>query len=245
MSKIYQALERIERVGADEVVVRAASANGEAHHHLPDASEYERLGGRVVQARTAAPFKTLLITAPDHGEGASTVALGLARALAERAGLSVLLVDANLRNPALAERLEVEGPAGLAEVLTGEASAASAIADVDVDGANLRLLAAGAAPVGAARLFGGERFERLLGELADMADVVVFDGAPVLPYADALTVASKVDRVILVTQADRTQRGHLERAKSELENVGGTILGVVLNRKASHAPPWLQRRLNL
>jgi Mrp family chromosome partitioning ATPase len=67
----------------------------------------------------------------------------------------------------------------------------------------------------------------------------------VLPYADALTLASKVDRVILVTQADRTQRGHLERAKSELENAGGTILGVVLNRKASHAPPWLQRRLNL
>ncbi len=74
---------------------------------------------------------------------------------------------------------------------------------------------------------------------------MILDAPPVMPYADALTLASKVDRVVLVTHAEHTQRGHLERAKDELDKSGAAILGVVLNRKASHAPPWLQRRLNL
>jgi len=243
MSKIYQALEGVERRPAASVVHLASEADGSSDHPLTDTGEYERLGSRIVHARSSAPFKTLMITSPDHGEGTSTVAAGLARILAERAGLRMLLVEANFRSPALAERLHVEAAAGFAGALAGQASLDGTVAKTGTP--NLALVPAGLAAAGSARLLSGPRFAVLLDELAAMGDLVILDAPPVLPYADALTLASKVDRVILVTQADRTQRGHLERAKDELDKAGATILGVVLNRKASHAPPWLQRRFNL
>ncbi len=243
MSKIYQALEGVERGRAATVVERASAAGGLSDHPLSDAVEYERLASRIVHARSSAPFKTLMVASPDHGEGTSTVAVGLALTLAQRSGLRVLLVDANFRSPALAKRLHVEAAGGFAGALAGQASLDGRLAETDTP--NLALVPAGLAAAGSARLLSGPRFAVLLDELAAMGDLIIFDAPPVLPYADALTLASKVDRVILVTQTDRTQRGHLERAKDELDKAGATILGVVLNRKTSHAPPWLQRRFNL
>jgi capsular exopolysaccharide synthesis family protein len=240
MSKIYQALERVEpRVTA--VLDPAPVAEGDGRHVVPDASEYERLASRIVHERSGSAFKTVLIASPDHGEGTSTVAAGLAVALAQRTGLRILLVEANFRTPGLAERLGVSADVGFGGALAGDVSLDSAT--VESHTPNLTVLPAGAD--GSARLLDGPRVGFLMSELADKSDVVVIDAPPVLPYADALSLASKVDRVVLVTQADRTQRGRLERAKDELEKAGAVILGVVLNRKTSHAPPWLQRRLNL
>jgi len=248
MSKVYRALERAEGQRAKAAPKappvlddpREGNANGRGPS---DVGEYERLGTAILHARAAAPFKTVMVASPDHGEGTSTVAEGLALTLAERGRLSVLLVDANLRSPAADETIHAEPVAGLTEVLAGETSIEAVIEDTETP--NLRFVAAGGAVHGSARLLDTARLPALLAELATKNDVVIFDAPPVLPYADALTLASKVDRVILVTQAERTQRGHLERAKDELEQCGATILGVVLNRKASHAPPWLRRCFNL
>jgi capsular exopolysaccharide synthesis family protein len=245
MSKVYQALERAERqrAKAPAVLGEPRESNGHAPRGPSDIGDYERLGSKILHARAAARFKTIMVASPDHGEGTSTVAEGLALTLAERGRLSVLLVDANFRSSGLDEMLDVAPSPGLTEALAGAATVDAVIATTGTP--NLRLVTAGGAVDGSARLLDTARLPALLGELAERSDVVIFDAPPVLPYADALTLASKVDRVILVTQAERTQRGHLERAKDELEKSGATILGVVLNRKASHAPPWLQRCFNL
>jgi len=249
MSKVYQALERAEGQRGQAmsrppaVLADPRAANGNGHRGPSDAGEYERLGSRILHALAAAPFKTVMIASPDHGEGTTTVAEGLALALAERGRLNVLLVDANFRSPALGEMFHAEPVAGLSEALAGEAAIDGVIAETGTP--NLRFIPAGGMLDGPARLLDTPRLPTLLGDLGEKSDVVIFDAAPILPYADTLTLSSKVDRVILVTQAERTQRGHLERAKDELEKSGATILGVVLNRKASHAPPWLQRRFNL
>lgn len=240
MSKIYQALERVEpRTTA--VLDEGPSADPDTRHAAPDASEYERLASRIVHERSSSSFNTLLIASPDHGEGTSTVAMGLAVALAQRARLRVMLLEANFRSPVLGARFGVDADRGFAEALAGSMSPDAAIAETGTP--NLTVMLAGAGV--SARLLNRPQVAHVLGELAARTDIVVVDGPPVLPYADALSLASRVDRVILVTQADRTQRGRLERAKDELENAGAVILGVVLNRKTSHAPPWLQRRFNL
>ena len=159
-------------------------------------------------------------------------------------GLRVLLVDANFRSPGLADLLVGEEPrAGLAEALAGSADVEAIIAESRVPG--LRVVTAGAVDSESPRLLQTSRLASLMSRLAESADVVILDAPPVMPYADALALASRVDRVVLVTQAEHTQRGHLERAKEELDKSGAAILGVVLNRTASHAPSWLQRRLNL
>jgi capsular exopolysaccharide synthesis family protein len=184
----------------------------------------------------------MMIASPHHGEGTSTVAVGLARILAGR--VRVLLVDANFRSPALTDLLLDAAPgAGLVEALAGPADVETIITETDAPG--LRLVAAGAVDSESPRLLQSSRLATLLSQLGATADMVILDAPPVMPYADALTLASRVDRVVLVTHAEHTQRGHLERVKEELDKSGAVILGVVLNRTASHAPSWLQRRLNL
>ena len=245
MSRVFQALERTEglRRRKTSAILDAPQQDNRSRHPSPsDTGEFERLAGAILQARSAAPFTTMMIASPHHGEGTSTVAVGLARILAGR--LRVLLVDANFRSPGLTDLLlEAEPRAGLAEALAGAADVETIIAETNVPG--LRLVAAGAVDSESPRLLQTSRLAPLMSRLAETADLVILDAPPVMPYADALTLASRVERVVLVTQAEHTQRGHLERAKEELDKSGTAILGVVLNRTASHAPSWLQRRLNL
>lgn len=243
MSKVFQALERVEglrRRSAADVLAPRKRADGTSRPDSSDPAEYERLCAAILQARIAAPFKTMMVASPDHGEGGSTVAVGLAKALAAR--LRVVLVDANFRSPVLAERFHVEPALGLADVLSNLATVEAALTRTAI--ANLRLLGAGTATDQTFRQV-RSGLPALIRQLAEASDVVIFDAPPVLPYADALILASQAERVVLVTHAERTQRGDLERAKDELERSGAAILGVVLNRKTSHAPPWLQRYLNL
>src|SRR5262249_33537610 len=247
MSKIYRARERVERHGggggAAVLSPPEPPADSSSRHTAPDTPEYERLATAIAHAKVAATFKSIMVASPAHGEGTSTVAAGLALSLARRGEQVVVLVEANFRSPVLGAMLHVEPSAGLAEVLAGQVSLGEAVVPTAAPG--VRLLAAGAPTVSSARLLESTRFTAVLEDLGSTADVIVVDAPPVLPYADALTVASRVDRVVVVTQADRTQRGHLERSKEELEKSGATILGVVLNRKSSHAPPWITRRFNL
>jgi len=246
MSKIYRALERVEehRGGGGAAVLSHPGPSADSSRHTaPETPEYERLATAIAHAKVTSTFKSIMIASPDHGEGTSTVAAGLALSLARRGEQVVVLVEANFRSPVLGAMLHVEPSAGLAEVLAGQTSLAEAVVPTDATG--VRLLAAGTPSASSARLLESARFTAVLEDLGSTADVIVVDGPPVLPYADALTIASKVDRVVVVTQADRTQRGHLERSKEELEKSGATILGVVLNRKSSHAPPWITRRFNL
>jgi capsular exopolysaccharide synthesis family protein len=242
MSRVFQALEQTEGLRSSAILDAPQRHNRFGQPSPSDTGQFERLASTILQARTVAPFTTMMIASPHHGEGTSTVALGLARVLAGR--LRVLLVDANFRSPGLTDlRPEAEPRAGLVEALAGSADVETIITETGVP--DLRLVAAGAVDSESPRLLQTSRLAPLMAQLAETADLVILDAPPVMPYADALTLASTVERVVLVTQAEHTQRGHLERAKEELDKSGTAILGVVLNRTASHAPSWLQRRLNL
>jgi capsular exopolysaccharide synthesis family protein len=183
-----------------------------------------------------------MVASPAHGEGASTIVSRLALALAGLGHPRVLVVDANFRRPRLHEVFHVEETGGLAELIAGEVALDAVTRDIGTP--NLRLVTAGRQLEGTAQLLAAPRLGEVLGELGRAHDITILDAPPVLPYADALALASLVDRVVLVTQAGHTGRGHLERATAELVRSGATILGVVLNRTSSHAPPWLDRRFS-
>jgi len=241
MSRVFQALEQTEGLRSSAILDAPQRHNRFGQPSPSDTGQFERLASAIVQARTVAPFATMMIASPHHGEGTSTVALGLARVLAGR--LRVLLVDANFRSPGLTDQLEARPRAGLVEALAAPADVEAIITEVGIPG--LRVVTAGAVDSESPRLLQTPRLASLMAQLAETADLVILDAPPVMPYADALTLGSRVERVVLVTRAEHTQRGHLERAKEELDKSGAAILGVVLNRTASHAPSWLQRRLNL
>jgi capsular exopolysaccharide synthesis family protein len=169
----------------------------------------------------------LSITSSLAGEGKSTVSSNLALALAQT-GARVLLVDADLRRPTIAGLLGVEGSVGLTTVLAGQAPLADVVQPWGEEG--LHVLPSGALPPNPAELLGSPVMSRLVEQMRERYDYVVFDSAPLLPVADAVVLSRLVDGTVLVVQAGRVRTGQVAQALSNLDQVSAPVLGLVVNR---------------
>jgi capsular exopolysaccharide synthesis family protein len=173
-------------------------------------------------------WKLVQVTSPVQGEGKTTTVTNLAIMLAE-AGRRTLLVDADLRRPQLHEYFGLQPGSGLTNVLLGEVTLEDAVQKVK-DLPQLRLLASGPIPPNPAELITGDAMGRLLAELRSAnAEAVLFDTPPVLPVADALALAPRVDATLVVVQAGRTRAKGLGQALERLEQVNAHVSGLVLN----------------
>jgi len=171
-------------------------------------------------------MRSLLITSPKPEDGRTTIAANLAASLAI-AGRRVLLVDANLRRPALHRIYPQIGATGLTNILIGEARFADCVHKTDL--ANLDVIGSGPVPPNPAELLGGELCSKFIAEVQAVYDHVLFDSSPVLLASDATVLATRVDGTILVYRAKDNSRGVANRARSLLEHVGAHIFGAVLN----------------
>jgi len=137
-----------------------------------------------------------------------------------------------LRHPSLHELFGVPNERGLATLLEGQdalsAPPLATVAGVD----HLQLLTSGPAPLDPAARLGSKRMEEVLAALQKRADLVLIDAPPVLAATDATALGMKADGVLLIVQAGRTSREHLEQAKEKLEKAHVHIVGVAL----THAP---------
>jgi len=193
------------------------------------AAAFERLATNVAFARPDGAAKLLMLASPLPGEGKTTVSLNLAMTLA-RAGRRVLLVDADLRRARLHTLLGVARSPGLCDLLRTEVSASSACQQVAIGGAaRLSVLSAGAPPSDPASLFALASARRVLTDLGDNFDVVVFDTSPINVVTDAALLASLVDAVILVARSGVTTPEDLSFAMEQLRHVGAPVIGTVLN----------------
>jgi succinoglycan biosynthesis transport protein ExoP len=188
------------------------------------------------------PLRTILVTSALPGEGKTTIAINLAVSLA-RSGQRVLLVDADLHNPTIHERLGLENSTGLSLCLVGSEKSIP-VTQLSAE-PNLAVLTAGPKPPNPAELLGKGRMQRLLGTLvagqqehsdAEPAmDVVVIDTPPAAAYTDAAVLASQADGTILVVDGAKAREGPVLRAKGALARIDARLIGIVLNRAAS---PW-------
>jgi capsular exopolysaccharide synthesis family protein len=173
--------------------------------------------------------RCLLVTSPDAGEGKTTVAVNLARALIA-GGERVILIDADLRRPAAGRQLGLEDPAyGLSTALVSSPPLSDVLVDVEPRG-SLRLLPTGPTPPNPADLLRTRRMYDLLDEARSMVDVVIVDAAPLLPVSDtrALLDLPNVDGVLMVARAFSTRRDRATAARRVLEQSERPVLGVVL-----------------
>lgn len=170
-------------------------------------------------------LRTVLVTSATPDEGKSTTAANLAMAMA-LAGERVILIDADLRRAGMAALLGIERSAGLTSLILGRAS----IQDVlQPYGKGLQVLATGPLPPNPSEILGSQVFNRLLAEVGDLADIVIIDAPPILPVADAVTLAVQVDAVVLVARYGSTQRHAATEARRRLDAVGARIIGFVYN----------------
>jgi len=217
----------------------------EAEPHSPQAETFRMLRTNLqflgVPAGGSADrgVQVVAVTSSLQAEGKSTVAANLAAALAET-GARVLLVDADLRRPAVADLLRIEGAAGLTDVLIGRASVADVVQEWGSRG--LRVLASGRIPPNPAELLGSPAMRSLLEELRSDHDYVIIDTAPLLPVADAAILSRSVDGTLVLANVTRVRRWQLAESLQTLEQVNGRVLGLVMNQVTRPASAYVYER---
>jgi receptor protein-tyrosine kinase len=158
------------------------------------------------------------------GEGKSSIVDGLAHA-AVRGGMSVLLIDGDVRTGSLSERLGQAGAPGLTSVVVGAVEPDDAIVDLQ---AGLSFLPAGPTPPNPPSLLSSGRARGLLEELRSRYALIIIDSPPVAHLADAAILAAASDGVVVVARVGVTERAHIPAAVATLRQVPTPLVGIVL-----------------
>ena len=182
--------------------------------------------------------RTILVTSSHSEDGKTTVAWYLASAAAA-GGLSVALVEADMRRPRIAERYGLRPGPGLAEVLGGTASVADALQgipptedgdEMDAAANRLQTLVAGTPSVDSWVLMQSGVMDRALKILQQRHDLVVVDTPPIPYVADAVSLLQSVDGVVVVASMSSTKGPEAARLRDQLATFEAPVLGVVANR---------------
>lgn len=179
--------------------------------------------------------KSLLLTSARPGEGKSTTAFAVALNLS-RVGKRVLLVDGDLRNPSMHRVLEIENTQGMSNFLSGAVEMTGVVRKTAYS--TLDFIPCGPLPPNPAELWAGDRVQDLLDQSLAVYDHIVIDGPPVLGFADAPILYSKVEGTLFVLESRATGRRQAIGALRRLSMGRGRVLGAVLTKfradKARH-----------
>ena len=197
----------------------AATAPGSAA-----AEHYRLLRTRLEGKENGRRTQLLLITSPRMGDGKTTTSGNLALTMAQEFHQRVVLVEADLRRPTLADLFGLPAGPGLVDVLLGGASIDSAL--VQIPGQQLYLLPGGMAAPRSAGLLESSMMQRTLETLRSRFDRIVMDAPPVT-VADTHVLSRMADGVLFVVRAGVTPRSAVERALAETDSE--KLLGVVMN----------------
>ena len=171
--------------------------------------------------------RVFVVSSASPGEGKTHVVANLAVVLAE-SGARVALVEADLRRPRLANVMGIEGAVGLSDVLIDRAPLEDVLQQWGPD--NLTVLPAGQIPPNPSELLGSPAMREVLHELKETADYILIDAPPVLPVTDAAILSTYASGSLLISSIGQTKQQDLEQAIESLDNVGGKVLGVIVNK---------------
>lgn len=200
-------------------------------------------------------IKTILVTSPTPGDGKSWISSNLAIAFAQT-GIKVLLIDGDLRKGRQHKIFKLSNEFGFSNYLLkyGKKTIINEYVkdddstddnnkrrEINCDGnlsttfnetwiPNLTVMTAGSVPPNPSELLGSKKMEKLFESIKKRYDIIIVDGPPVNIVTDSLILTRFVDTTVLVASVKKTQVKHLITAKKTIENVGGKIAGIVVNR---------------
>ncbi len=192
----------------------------------PDAEAYRILRTNIEFNRKNPEDNAITVVSGGAGEGKSTTLVNLAYICAQ-GGYTTLMIDADLRRPRLHTFFDINNSVGLTNYLTTELMLEDVILQTPVD--NLYFMPSGILPSDAAGILNSRRMSELIQDVKQRFDLVLVDSPPILGVSDASVLASEVDLTMFVVQHRKLPRNMLLRVKQAVENVGGNIIGVVLN----------------
>jgi capsular exopolysaccharide synthesis family protein len=183
--------------------------------------------------------RTIALVSPSEQEGKSTCSVSIGRAGAEL-GLEVLVVEADLRRPSLASKLDLPPTRrgrGFASALV-KPEVPLEEQSMQAPGTTLEVLPAGAIPPNPAALLASERLAEFDARAREVFDLVVYDTPPFSAGADASLLAAQVEGVVLVVDAHTTRRAPVLQAVEQLRRVRANVLGIVVNRAPRAVDPY-------
>ena len=203
--------------------------SGMDHNRYADA--FKILSTQVIQRLEDNNWKSLAITSVDEGAGKTTTAINLGISIAKEVEYTVLVIDANLRNPALHQYFGVKPKYGLSDYLTSDL----ALSDLLIKPENINhfvVLPGGTPVANSSELLASPKMTALVDEIKDRYPkrIIIFDLPAVLGVADTLSFAPSVDAALVVVEDDVTKESDLKDA-IELLSVTN-VIGTVLNKSA-------------
>ena len=211
----------------------------------PMTDAYKILGTQVMHKLKENGWNAIAITSPGNGEGKTLTAINLAISLAKEMDQTVLLVDADLRQPSVHTYFGLNPLQGLSDYLRTSMPLDQLLIHPGING--LVILPGGKPLQNSSEMLGSAKMAELVKELKNRypSRIVVFDLPPVLTAADALAFSPYVDAALLVVEEGRTPRDDVVRA---IEMLASTkLLGTVLNKSSAHdeiemnATSWWRR----
>jgi capsular exopolysaccharide synthesis family protein len=202
--------------------------------------QFESLKSNVILEGNKRAIKSLLFSSYHHGEGTSTVTASFAQCLAQDKNQKILLVDANTRTPALealSEHYCSDDSVVFSDLFPQHVE--KWVLPKPSPDCNLSLVQSGNVAYHPSQVFDHERFSLFMNSVTHLFDFVIFDSSPLGQYYDTLVLASHVDGVVLVVEAERTLYFELNRAKEMLGDANIPIVGVVMNRRRFHIPRFI------
>ncbi len=175
-------------------------------------------------------LKSVAVTSVGPGEGKTLTSVNLAISFAHK-GMSIVLVDCDVRRPRVHKLLDLPRAPGLADLLNPQSSYFLRVAKVvrKTPLANLSVVSCGTPPLDPLELFEGAPVRRLLADLSERFDIVILDTPPVLAAADTAILGQLVDGAVIVIRAGQTDREEAQRAYAQLSLAKVRVLGAIFN----------------
>ncbi|MEO5656439.1 MAG: CpsD/CapB family tyrosine-protein kinase [Nitrospiria bacterium] len=190
------------------------------------AEQYRLLAARLEGIRAGQDLRAVGITSTLPGEGKTVTAMNLAYVLAKDFGRRVLLIDGDLKKPAVWRYAGDDPRPGLADLMADPSAGTDAYVH-QLRHESLYVLEAGVAPVNPTRLWRSSRVKELFARARQEFDYLIVDTPPVLTLVDTTLIANLIDGIAVVVRAGMTPKGLLQKALKVLP--GDKILGTVFN----------------
>lgn len=190
------------------------------------AEQFKTIRTNITFSMPDSDLKTILVTSSTPGEGKTTNVANIGVVFAQE-GKRVLIVDADMRRPAMHHTFRKLNAVGLSTVLSRQDVCSHAIQETLVVG--LSVLTSGPIPPNPAELLSSKTMEAFIEEVKTDFDIVIFDAPPLLAVSDAQILSNKCDGTVLIVNSGVAEKDDVIKARIALMNAQATILGVVLN----------------